>query len=136
MRESDDIDVQVYRSVLDALARTTLPSPEAGAAGVPVTGRTEAELVRDALLEALGRLGNEDRRVVVLRFAAGLDEQQVGELLDLPADAVEARTAAALTHLDLPAVWEAARVSTAQDPAGRAAGWPGRSSGSRAPEST
>lgn len=110
VRESDDIDVAVYRSVLDALAHDPAGTPETPeAAAGPVPDRTDAELVRDALLEALARLPEQERRVVVLRFAAGLEEHQVGELLELPVDTVERTSADALERLDLPAVWEAAR---------------------------
>ena len=110
VRESDDIDVQVYRSVLDALARdsSATPEPAAGPVG-PAPDRTDAELVRDALLEALGRLDDRHRRVVVLRFAAGLDERQVGDLLEVPVEVIEVALADALERLDPPAVWAASR---------------------------
>ncbi len=114
VREADDIDVQVYRTVLDHRAR-----PREGAGGQqpaePAVARataadpTDAVRVRTALEEALGRLPADDRTVVVLRFAAGLSELQLAEVLELPEDEVESRLASALTALDLPRVWEASR---------------------------
>ena len=113
VREADDIDVQVFRAVLDCRAR-------AGGAAGPVPAVAEAAvrepggpldvvLLLHGLEEALGRLDDEDRSVVVLRFAAGLSEVQVADLLELTTDEVESRLSAALVALDLPTLWEAAR---------------------------
>ena len=110
VREADDIDVEVYRAVLDALGRDSSAAPATtGDAAGPAPDRTDAELVRDALLDALDRLDHVDRGVVVLHLAAGLDARQVGELLELPAEAVEPTLADALERLDLRSVWEASR---------------------------
>ncbi|GAB3787770.1 sigma factor-like helix-turn-helix DNA-binding protein [Nocardioides ungokensis] len=111
VRESDDIDVQVYRSVLDTLARDSRDRADMTdtADDGPEPDRTDAELVRDALLEALDGLDDQRRRVVVLRYAAGLDERQVGDLLELQVEVVEVTLADALERLDMPAVWGASR---------------------------
>ena len=111
VRESDDIDVRVYRAVLDcrdrAGGRAAVAEPDAAdpAPGDP----RDAVLVRQALERALGRLADEDRSVVVLRFAAGLSEVQVSELLELTTDEVGSRLSAAITELDLPTLWGASR---------------------------
>ncbi|WP_281369038.1 sigma factor-like helix-turn-helix DNA-binding protein [Nocardioides ungokensis] len=61
------------------------------------------------MLEALDGLDDQRRRVVVLRYAAGLDERQVGDLLELQVEVVEVTLADALERLDMPAVWGASR---------------------------
>ena len=113
IRESDDIDVHVYGTVLDCLDRTRRragePSPAASEPVIELVDLTEAARVRYALEGALGRLAPEERTVVVLRFAAGLSELQLSELLDLPMDAVESSLSGAMTGLDLPTVREASR---------------------------
>ena len=121
VRESDDIDVRVYREVLDcrdrARGRTAVADPAASDPSVAEPARvdrvagdpTDAVLVRHALEQALGRLPDEDRSVVVLRFAAGLSEVQVSELLELTTDEVGSRLSAAITELDLPTLWGASR---------------------------
>jgi DNA-directed RNA polymerase specialized sigma24 family protein len=113
VREADDIDVQVYRTVLEDLAR----SGQDAAGQQPVhadvrstaADATDAVRVRNALEAALTRLPADDRSVVVLRFAAGLSELQVAAVLELPEGEVESRLASAVTGLDLPRVWEASR---------------------------
>ena len=126
VRESDDIDVQVYREVLDcrvrAGGRAAVPDPAVPDPAVPdpavvdtagpqraAGDPTDAVQVRHALEQALGRLPDEDRSVVVLRFAAGLSEVQVSEVLELTTDEVESRLAAAIAALDLPTLWGAPR---------------------------
>lgn len=121
VRESDDIDVRVYRAVLDcrdrAGGRAAVAEPDAAepAAAEPAGpdrapgDPRDAVLVRQALERALGRLADEDRSVVVLRFAAGLSEVQVSELLELTTDEVGSRLSAAITELDLPTLWGASR---------------------------
>lgn len=116
VRESDDIDVQVYREVLDRLAHAAGPdaldqTAEADdpAGDDPGTVPTDAVLARRALEAALGRLDPEDRTVVVLHFVAGLSELQLSDLLDLPAHEVGDRLESATAGLDLPRVWEASR---------------------------
>jgi len=116
VRESDDIDVQVYRGVLDTLARAeepgepgTLDSDDLASGDDALTVPTDALQARRALEAALGRLAPEDRTVVVLHFVAGLSELQLADLLDLPEHEVADRLEAATTGLDLPRVWEATR---------------------------
>ena len=114
VREAGDIDVQVYREVLDRLEHAR--RQEEGAVADPVAepvsadgAPSDAVLLRYALEEALDRLPEDQRSVVVLRFAAGLSELQVSDLLDLPLEEVDARLAAGLTALDLPTLWEERR---------------------------
>ena len=115
VRESDDIDVQVYRTVLDTLARAERSDePGTGDAGDlggddALTVPTDALLARRALEDALGRLAPEDRTVVVLHFVGGLSELQLADLLDLPEHEVGDRLEVATAGLDLPRVWEATR---------------------------
>ena len=115
VRESDDIDVQVFRTVLDTLARAE-GADEPGtreaddlAGDDALTVPTDALLARRALEAALERLAPEDRTVVVLHFVAGLSELQLADLLDLPEHEVGDRLEAATAGLDLPRVWEATR---------------------------
>ncbi|GAA2144139.1 hypothetical protein GCM10009844_17350 [Nocardioides koreensis] len=111
VREADDIDVRVYREVLDCRDRAGAGTAEPAEPGpAPVAGdATDAVLVRHALEAALGRLPDEDRSAVVLRFAAGLSEVQVSELLELTTDEVESRLSDAVAALDLPKLWGASR---------------------------
>ena len=115
VRESDDIDVQVFRTVLETLARAEGPDePGTGeaddlAGDDALTVPTDALLARRALEAALGRLAPEDRTVVVLHFVAGLSELQLADLLDLPEREVGDRLEAATAGLDLRRVWEATR---------------------------
>jgi DNA-directed RNA polymerase specialized sigma24 family protein len=115
VRESDDIDVQVYRTVLDTLARAEgQEEPASGDAGElavddALTVPTDALLARRALEDALGRLAPEDRTVVVLHFVGGLSGLQLADLLDLPEHEVGDRLEAATAGLDLARVWEATR---------------------------
>jgi DNA-directed RNA polymerase specialized sigma24 family protein len=61
------------------------------------------------LQAALDRLGADDRVAVVLRYAAGLLDAQVAEVLDEPEHVVEQRLVSALAGLDLERLWEASR---------------------------
>lgn len=116
VRESDDIDVQVYRTVLDCLAHAEGPEEPGGTGDADdladddaLTVPTDALLARRALEAALGRLAPEDRTVVVLHFVGGLSELQLADLLDLPEHEVGDRLEVATAGLDLPRVWEATR---------------------------
>jgi RNA polymerase sigma-70 factor (ECF subfamily) len=73
------------------------PSPEAAA----LDGERRAEL-----LEALGRLDERDRDVLVHRFLLGLDEQEAAESLGVRRGTVKSRTSRALDRLrtELPEV--------------------------------
>jgi RNA polymerase sigma-70 factor (ECF subfamily) len=73
------------------------PSPEAAA----LDGERRAEL-----LEALGRLDERDRDVLVHRFLLGLDERETAETLGVRRGTVKSRTSRALDRLraELPEV--------------------------------
>ena len=66
------------------------PSPEIDV----VAGETRREL-----LEALGRLRDEEREVIGARYFLGLSEAEVAETLAIPAGTVKSRTSRALGHL-------------------------------------
>ena len=66
------------------------PSPEAAA----LDGETRTEL-----LDAIGRLDDRDRDVLVHRFLLGLDEQETAEALGIRRGTVKSRTSRALDRL-------------------------------------
>jgi len=112
-KEEDDLDVYVYRTVLDTWRRTArrrkgaADAPaEPAATPVPAAEVTDLVLMRRALEEQLARLGPEHREPLVLRFVADLSEVQIAEVLDVAVDTVASRVTWALTHLDLAAVRE------------------------------
>lgn len=115
VRDSDDIEVEVYRTVLDRAHHAHPRDDRPDAAYAPVADPllpeddSDAVTFRLRLQEALDRLGPEDRVAVVLRYAAGLLEPQVAEVLDEPEHVVEQRLASALAGLDLERLWEASR---------------------------
>ena len=99
---SDDPDVYVYRSVLEAWDRRpggwwNVPSPDPD-------GEPTPELA--ALERQLDRLTGLERRALVLRFASGLSEPQVAQVLDAPPAAVRDLVARGLARVDLAAVRE------------------------------
>jgi DNA-directed RNA polymerase specialized sigma24 family protein len=99
---SDDPDVYVYRSVLEAWDRRPggwWNAPPPGPEGEPTP-----ELA--ALERQLDRLTGLERRALVLRFASGLSESQVAQVLDAPPGAVRDLAARALARVDLAAVRE------------------------------
>jgi RNA polymerase sigma-70 factor (ECF subfamily) len=73
------------------------PSPEAAV----LEGERRAEL-----LDAIGRLDERDRDVLVHRFLLGLDEQETAESLGIRRGTVKSRTSRALDRLraELPEV--------------------------------
>ena len=92
--ETDDVDVCVYRVVLDGWHRSTRrrpagaavdEQPEAEPEAVPDGEESELVLLRRRLEGQLAELTPEHREVLVLRFVAGLSETQVADVLDLPA---------------------------------------------------
>ncbi|MFC4786295.1 sigma factor-like helix-turn-helix DNA-binding protein [Nocardioides sp. MAHUQ-72] len=118
VRESLDIDVEVYRTVLDVLGRARArvggraagsPETPASSGATQVVEPTDAVLLRIALEEALDGLPVEQREVVVLRYVAGLVEPQISALLGVPEDEVESSLATARDRLDLERLWEAPR---------------------------
>ena len=98
----DDPDVHVCRSVLEAWRRRS-----GGWWETPPADDPAPELV--ALEHQLDRLTGDERLALVLRFATGLDEQQVAAVVDMPPAAVPGLVARALVRADLAAVREASR---------------------------
>ena len=99
---SDDPDVYVYRSVLEAWDRRRggwWNAPPPGPDGEPTP-----ELA--ALERQLDQLTGLERRALVLRFASGLSERQVAQVLDAPPASVRDLVARALARVDLAAVRE------------------------------
>ncbi|GAA1150083.1 sigma factor-like helix-turn-helix DNA-binding protein [Nocardioides aquiterrae] len=83
LHDVDDVDAHAYGLVLDGL-----PRPVAVAANVPADLPTEAEALRHQLEEQLALLAPAQREAVVLHLVAGLDEQQVADVLDVPLEGV------------------------------------------------
>ena len=101
-RREGDVDVWVYRTVLEARGRASAADPPDGAAVVDPTIvdlEDREELLR-GLVAALDRLSPEEREPVVLRFVAELDTGQVADVLGVGYDVVEQRTASAVAALD------------------------------------
>lgn len=102
VRREDDVDVWVYRTVLEARGRASGGAPPDGEAVVdPTISDLEdrVELLR-VLAAALDRLPPEEREAVVLRFVAELDTGQVADVLGVGYDVVEERVGAALATVD------------------------------------
>jgi RNA polymerase sigma factor (sigma-70 family) len=109
---ADDVDVHVYRTVLDGWRRShrrrwwgevpaeTLPEV------VPAEDVTDLVLLRQALEAQLAGLTPEHREVLVLRFVADLTEVQVSDVLDVPVGTVKTRVSQALAGIDLAALRE------------------------------
>lgn len=108
LRQEDDIDVNVYGAVLRGWhrSRRTAPEPEPRAV---VDEPTDQLLLRWALEDQLAGLAPEHREVLVLRFATGLAEEQVADLLELSVPALVGAVARALAQIDLPALGELTR---------------------------
>ena len=97
---SDDPDVYVYRSVLEAWNRRRggwWAAPPPGPDGEPTP-----ELA--ALQHQLDRLTGRERLALVLRFGSRLGEQQVAQVLDVDPASVRDLVARALARLDLAVV--------------------------------
>lgn len=100
---ADDVDVFVYRTVLASWGRARRRW-----VGAPPGLHGEVAPLRRALVDELDRFTPDLRAVLVLRFVAELTAAQVAEVLDLPVDEVEERTATALRRLDFAAMREVA----------------------------
>ena len=113
-RESDDIDVHVYRVVLERLERLRKRERRHGqrpdlAEPPLLIDPTQADpaqrlALRHALEEGLGQLLPEERTVLVLRFVAELSQVQVADVLEVPAFEVQELQATGLARLDLVAL--------------------------------
>lgn len=108
VRREGDLDGYVYRRLLEVWqhhVRRTGAGPRAHVGETAVLDPTIAHPERRvALLEelqcALDRLTGDQRRVLVLRYAAELDESQVADVLAVPLPDVRARESEALTAVD------------------------------------
>ncbi|WP_028636844.1 sigma factor-like helix-turn-helix DNA-binding protein [Nocardioides sp. URHA0032] len=99
MREVDDVDAEVFGTVLEARPHAPPSRP-----GAPLDDPSEAELLRQELEQQLTRLAPEEREAVVLRFVGGLDEVQVADTLDVPVATVGSRVAQGLARIEPPAL--------------------------------
>lgn len=106
VQRADDPDAYVYRVLLNCLAssrrrrwwgeRPSDDLPEAAA-----RDHADAAAVRAAVTTALAGLGEDQRRVLVLRYWADLTERQVAEVLGVAVGTVKSRTSRALAALSL-----------------------------------
>jgi RNA polymerase sigma factor (sigma-70 family) len=78
--------------------RASALEPRDAVAGSPETEVLAGE-ARRTLLEALGRLRDEDREVIGARYLLELSEAETAEALGLPAGTVKSRTSRALVRL-------------------------------------
>ncbi|MCB0895090.1 MAG: hypothetical protein H6529_09455 [Nocardioides sp.] len=119
VRESDDVDVHVHRTVLDGWhrrGRRRTPGAAADAAEAAAQAAAEAVqqapdateqvLLRHALVAQLAGLSPDDREAVVLHFVTDLTEDQVADVLDVPVGTLRTRVARGLAGLDLEALRE------------------------------
>jgi DNA-directed RNA polymerase specialized sigma24 family protein len=113
-RNADDIDVHVYRTVLERRHRRRRhpvsgagPTPEPPLLLDPTLGDPAQRVaLRHALEEALDGLPDEERSVLVLRFVAELSEAQVADVLGIQVWEIQDRQARGLGRLDLVALRE------------------------------
>jgi RNA polymerase sigma-70 factor (ECF subfamily) len=92
------------RRSADRRANLAVRAGTLGTGGVGATAASpEAEVLagerRATLLDALGRLRDEDREVIGARFLLELSEAETAEALDLPTGTVKSRTSRALGRL-------------------------------------
>lgn len=111
VRKADDVDVHVYRTVLEDWHRSLRRGRGEHADAVPVLTAPEEdatyeELLREALQAQLAGLTPEDREVLVLRFVADLTEPQLADVLEVPVATAMNRLTDALGRLDLAALEE------------------------------
>jgi DNA-directed RNA polymerase specialized sigma24 family protein len=115
-RGSDDIDVHVYQTVLERLAKLRRGGRLADVPEVPepplLLDPTAADpdqraAMRRALEGALAEVPDDDRVVLVLRLVAELTEVQVADVLDVGVAEVRERQAAGLSGIDLAGLREA-----------------------------
>lgn len=106
VQRANDPDAYVYRVLLNCLASSRRrrwwgehPSDDIPAAAV--SDHAEVAAVRAAVMAALAGLGEDQRRVVVLRYWADLTERQVADVLGVAVGTVKSRTSRALAALSL-----------------------------------
>ena len=104
VRHADDRDAYVHRVLINTFtsARRRRWNGEQPVEVVPeVAGRDEYEErdVADAVLRSLGRLPQDQRIAVVLRYYANLDEMQMASALEVAPGTVKSRLSRALRVL-------------------------------------
>lgn len=114
VRSGVDVDAHVHGELLAAWHHHTRrrrdePAPEP--APPPAEDADEAVRLRHALEEALRELTPSHREVLVLRFAAGLDEAQLADVLDVAVPEVRRRLTQAGVELRLDPAYGAPAVA-------------------------
>lgn len=104
VRRAEDRDAYVYRVLLNALRdgrrrHWTREVPTEAPPESVVADRSGAVDLAVSVDRALGKLSNEHRQVLTLRFLAGLSEQQTATALDIPVGTVKSRASRALASL-------------------------------------
>jgi RNA polymerase sigma factor (sigma-70 family) len=102
--KADDRDAYVYRILVNAYhdSRRRRWWGEKPAAVMPEQVEADATTrvdATDAVGRALARLTQAHREVVVLRYYAHLNDQQIAEALNIAPGTVKSRLSRALTHL-------------------------------------
>ena len=106
VQRANDPDAYVYRVLLNCLASSRRrrwwgerPSDDLPVAAA--SDHAEVAVVRVSLMAALAGLGEDQRRVLVLRYWADLTERQVADVLGVAVGTVKSRTSRALAALSL-----------------------------------
>jgi len=113
VRDSGDVDAHVYRVVLDQVRHAT--ASEHDDEGPPplldpmLPDQPERVQLLAELETALGRLPAELRTVLVLRFASGLDPDQVAAVLGVPMAVLHERETRGTSELASSADWDRVR---------------------------
>jgi RNA polymerase sigma-70 factor, ECF subfamily len=105
LRDPDRFSSWLYRVLLNSCAdhrrRQQRHAHQALAPehGGPAADTTQAFADRDALEAALGRLSDEHRAVVVLRYYAGLSQPEIATVVGEPLGTVKSRLSRAVSYL-------------------------------------
>ncbi len=104
--KAEDLDAYVYRTVLNCWAKSRRrrwwgERPTEVLPMEPAPDPTRDALNRLVIEQALGRLSEAQRTVLVLRFVADLTEAQVAQALGLPIGTVKSRVSRAIARIDL-----------------------------------
>lgn len=105
IQNASSVDAYVYRSLANQVqaSRRRLWRREIATAALPddmrATDHAGEVTTRAVLVEALARLGQDARNVLVLRYAADLSESEVSDILGVPLGTVKSRTYRALKQL-------------------------------------